>query len=294
MSIAFVSESANTGTTITAPSGIVAGNLLLLFVGTGRSAAATASGFTAIGTPTTANRVTPFYKWATGSEPSSYTVGPSSFTNGAILQYSGVDATTPIDVYAFSAGGTSTPASLPSLTTTNASEVIVQALYDNNGNAASTPSGLTNRASYHSGTTIYAWDSAAASAGGFGPWSTDLTGGPGIYGWGSVAVALKAASGGPTAATATGTLTLAGTAAASAGTSAAGSLTLSGTGTATAPFTLTVVPSGAQALLSWPAAGASYVVERDGANVAFGVTGTSYTDTPPTGGSHTYRVGVLA
>lgn len=128
----------------------------------------------------------------------------------------------------------------------------------------------------------------------------------------SLSVTYTAAGGGAVAATASGALTLAGTAAGSArvavsgalllsgsaaGTvkaAASGALALSGSATATAPFTLTVVPSGASALLSWPAAGASYAVERDGAIVAFGVTGTSYTDTPPSGGSHTYRVGVLA
>lgn len=95
------------------------------------------------------------------------------------------------------------------------------------------------------------------------------------------------------AATASGSLSLSGAAGARTPATASGSLALAGTASAAAAFTITVVPSGATATVSWPAVGSSYVVERDGAQVAFGVTGTSYTDTPPAG-SHTYRVGVLA
>lgn len=118
-----------------------------------------------------------------------------------------------------------------------------------------------------------------------------------------------AASG--TAATASGSLTLSGTAAAEVAAvvsaslalsgavtvavpaAASGSLVLSGTATAAAAFTCTAVVVGSNVNLSWPAAGASYAIERDGAPLAFGYVGTSYVDTPGAG-SHSYRVGVLA
>lgn len=157
-----------------------------------------------------------------------------------------------------------------------------------------------------SGTTMAASGTAGVHYGGSDAWPMQTQAGALL----SLGVEATAASSG-TAATAAGSLTLAGATtaavrAAAAGTLvlagaatpraaavASGVLALAGSATATAPFTLTVIPSGANALLSWPAAGASYVVERDGEQVAFGVTGTSYTDTPPAG-EHTYRVGVLA
>lgn len=94
-------------------------------------------------------------------------------------------------------------------------------------------------------------------------------------------------------AAASGGLVLAGTAAARAAAVAAGSLGLSGTAAAVGAFGITVVVAGSTATVSWPAAGGSYAVERDGEIIAFGVTGTTWTDTPGTG-DHTYRVGVLA
>lgn len=59
-------------------------------------------------------------------------------------------------------------------------------------------------------------------------------------------------------------------------------------------FTITAVPSGNNVGLSWAAqpGAVGYTIVRDGATITFGVTGTSYTDTPGPG-SYTYEVGVL-
>lgn len=111
----------------------------------------------------------------------------------------------------------------------------------------------------------------------------------------SGSLSLSGSAAGKSAAAASGSLSLSGSATAKAAPAASGSLTLAGAASAVG-FTLTVTPSGATALLSWPAQAAAtggYEIERDGSNIAFGVTATTYTDTP-VGGSHTYRVGVLA
>ena len=65
-------------------------------------------------------------------------------------------------------------------------------------------------------------------------------------------------------------------------------------GVAAAPFTVTATVTGGSVDLSWPARiGSGYAVERDGSIIAFGLTGTTYTDSPGEG-EHTYRIGVLA
>lgn len=296
MSIAFVTGSAATGTggtvTVTAPASIVSGNFLLALVGS--SGAATGSGWTAIGSPSTSPRCTLLYKWATGTEPGSYTFAGTSFMAAAVLQYSGVDPTTPVDFSAFAVnnGPAPGPMTLPGGTTTASGDMLVTGVFDNYGDAASTPSGLTARATASGASSIHTWEVTQASPGAVGPWSTTMSGAPGAFNSGAATVALLAT---PTStpATATGALTLTGTVTVTIPAAASGVLTLAGTATGTPMFTLSAIVSGPNVNLSWTAVGASYAIERDGQIIAFGVTATTWTDTPGSG-EHTYRVGVLA
>lgn len=156
------------------------------------------------------------------------------------------------------------------------------------GVAMSTPGGSvsysTNSDAYPSAanSSSYRWPVGVEAAVGGGGTPASASGSLVLAGTASTAARMSAA----------GTLVLAGSATGDATAAASGALVLAGSAAASAAFTLTVTPSGASALLSWTAAASSYVVQRDGSNVAWGVTGTSYTDLPPAG-EHTYRVGVL-
>lgn len=283
MGIAFVSgsASANSGT-VSAPSGIVAGNFLLAFVGTFGTAPSLA-GWTSLYPYSSSPNCTPLWKIATGSEPSSYAFAGSR-NGAAVLQYSGVDPTSPIDSVGFhgtSSGSTSW--SCQQAETSAANGLVVSGLYDARGGTTTMPpSGQTLRESDVNIQSIYVWDQAAPSAGWYGGGSGTLAGGGGGTSvWASIPVALRAASVTPSF-TATAAQTLP-------------ALAQSASGTFTAEaFTITVTPDGPDADIAWDAqAGAtSYWIERDGAVVANSITGTSYSDTPGDG-EHTYRGGVV-
>lgn len=140
--------------------------------------------------------------------------------------------------------------------------------------------------------------SATATGSGYGDIGVMATfkgasGGGGTAASGTASLSLTAA--GTSAAAVSGTAALSVAASASGVASASATAALSLTSTAVALFSVTATPSGADVLLSWPSQSAAvgYAIERDGALVAYNITGTSYTDVNPGAGSHTYRVAVL-
>lgn len=152
----FVSASQSTGTsTVNAPTGIVAGNLLLALI---YEADTTATGISAPSGWNTTSAVslsssvgTWWYSWkiATAAEPSTYTftIAGDAATYQAItvLQYSGTDTSAPIGNFTDTTYSSVTTASIPS-ETANASGVGLALAMSYFGKAVqSRSSGLTNR-----------------------------------------------------------------------------------------------------------------------------------------------------
>lgn len=109
-----------------------------------------------------------FTKTATGSEPSTYTFVLSASAiprAGAILQFSGVTTSTPVDVKAFK-GTTTTTYTWTRPTTSHATEMLVLGVGSFTGGTFSTPSGTTAREAANSGfATIASFSALQASAG---------------------------------------------------------------------------------------------------------------------------------
>ncbi|MDP5094155.1 MAG: Ig-like domain-containing protein, partial [Polaribacter sp.] len=89
-----------------------------------------------------------FYRLANGSEPNSYTFNLSSGSNemcAAIVRYSGVNTTNPIQVSAIATGNSSTP-NPPSITTSSNNAIIVNIIgTDDNESPMTHPSNTTER-----------------------------------------------------------------------------------------------------------------------------------------------------
>jgi hypothetical protein len=133
MAIAFVSKNSSNGSTaststVNAPASIVAGNVLLMAVGTtgSPSAAVLPSGWAFIDgaadfVVNSNIAILTAWKIATGSEPGSYTVtwtGGGVATVNIIAQYSGNDQTSPIDAHGTTNGTASASVVSPTLTPT--------------------------------------------------------------------------------------------------------------------------------------------------------------------------------
>ena len=135
---------------ITAPVGVAAGHLLIsVMVHNTASAVTLPSGWTLLfnvdyGGP---RRVTIAYKIATASEPApardSYTFTLGAAGDGAhiIAAYRGVNQTTPIDVSANTPTSTSVNITIPEITTTVNSAMLLWVASDNNGNTLGAPAG---------------------------------------------------------------------------------------------------------------------------------------------------------
>lgn len=115
---------------VTLPSSTQAGDVILAVVTTtGGATAATPSGYTLAGTYTTGNATqTVFTKVATSTDSTlRVTISPGASNSATMVGvYRGVNTSSPIDAIT-SAGGTGTSLTLPSLTTTGASDRLVLA-----------------------------------------------------------------------------------------------------------------------------------------------------------------------
>jgi hypothetical protein len=230
VSIAFVSgsaggTSASASLSVTAPSGIVTGNLLIALVGDHSTTATSPAGWTTVTAPSGGVEVAIFYKYATASEPSSYTFTGARYMAAAILQYSGAAAASPVDVYAAAPALLASPVSFPAITTTAAGDLILAVLYDYNGDVDwTTPTGLTKRASFAASYNEYigTFDETQSTAGAVGPFTSTTAGSPNAA---TVTLAIKAAATvSPNQGTASGGANWTG--------SASGSVTHKGTGSA--------------------------------------------------------------
>lgn len=151
------SNSAITSYVVTAPASIVSGNLLLAFAFYGATSAAytwsAPSGWSSLASNypgTDAGGTAIFYKYATGSEPSTYTFTLSTAFYGSvlILQYNNIQPSSSFDGSAAFYNGSSLGASYPapSVTATYSNETLITFYASYDGvSVSSGPSGMTQR-----------------------------------------------------------------------------------------------------------------------------------------------------
>lgn len=162
MAVSFVGKgafaSATTGNlTVAQRAGVQQGNFLLLLVNTANQPVAAPSGWAEVanspsaqGTAaatTGATAIQAFYKFAGAAEGSVVCTGTSSYKTGIILEFSGVDTTSPINVTAASqkTTATGTALTLPAVTTTAANAMVVLAIgLDRDAASTAELSGWTN------------------------------------------------------------------------------------------------------------------------------------------------------
>jgi hypothetical protein len=179
VSIAFVSGTikdlvASTAFTLTKPASVVGGNLLVCTLGMGTS------GLTIATVPATWTIITAFkttaipsmaayYHVTNTSEPTTYewkTISDVSNCIGAIVQYSGVTTTNPINANGWHAVVTSATANFPSVTTTAATCKLIMAGFNHTGAPTwSTPPTTTKRETASSTNSMYVFDITAGAAG---------------------------------------------------------------------------------------------------------------------------------
>lgn len=139
---------------INVPTGTVAGDVMI-------AAVATTASSVVITAPTgwnlvqavaqtggTSNRLATYYRVATASEPASYSWTLSTTHGGAsggIVSYSGVDNSTPIDVSAGAATGSSTSHAAPTVTTTVAGDMLVTVHEFASASTWTPPPGMSER-----------------------------------------------------------------------------------------------------------------------------------------------------
>ncbi len=134
------------------PNGVVAGDLLLATVDfRGNPTVTPPSGWTLVRTDDNGNTSgkSTYYKFATGSEPLSYTFRLSNSTNaavGALLAYRGVSATIPIDAHGGQADTSQDPSIVAPSIRTNRANTRLLFLGHISGNKTFTPpSGMAER-----------------------------------------------------------------------------------------------------------------------------------------------------
>lgn len=170
---------------VLAPSSVVSGNLLLavascdasFFTGTvttGASEFTVPSGWTQFGftfsTVTTHHLpLAVYYKFASASEPGTYDFTcKNNYLSVAILQYSGVTSTSPLDVKAF-AGHNTSSGDFPSVTTSVADERLVFGITTYTGvTTSSTVATLRAQAALSPDRSLAVLDKTQASAGSSG------------------------------------------------------------------------------------------------------------------------------
>lgn len=134
--------SAGTSIVVNKPSGVVSGDVLILFVNAGTTRTASCSGFTAIGHAAgIINRISALYKVAGGSEPSSYTVNlsGSSSINVQLLRIDAVanPASNAIEITTNSGSGTGT-CTAPSVTPSDNDSLVIRVAGAQRGGSFST------------------------------------------------------------------------------------------------------------------------------------------------------------
>lgn len=300
MSVAFVSSASAVGVStavVSAPTGIVSGNLLVAVLYVTNTSAPTwsgPSGWTQLVDhhPASAAGESAIYlKTATGSEPSTY-----SFSSGAgscvaiVHQFSGA-ATSDVTVPSWTDFATSTTSWTAASVTASAGQYLV-CLFGNSGVGLNTlPTGMTqlDQREINNSYGLYTFGQSGLSAGATGTKSsTSSSGATGLTG------SFLIGSSGSGAASGSAALTLSASGTSKGSASGSGALSLSATGSVA--FTVSATPSSSSVALSWAAqpGAVSYAVERDGALIAYNISGTTFTDTGVTSGSHTYRVAVLS
>lgn len=283
MAVAVRSSSLNSNTAagpttivVTKPSGVVDGDVLIAFVSddsSGNSANLTApAGWTQTGTTiSVAIRTKIFYKVA-ASEGASYSFGCSNFSStssmATIVALTGVSGTTPINTVSLSsdATGTSKSAVAPSITPTAGVGALVCGFVtqgQSSNTAMSTPSGLTSISQSRSPGDSWvgqleAWKTYTTATATGTQTSTYSV----ANAWTTFSIALNAAASTPSV-TATGAVSLSGSASvtALATPTASGAVTLSGSATAT----------------TTPSVTASGSLTLSGSTTASAFTGTSVT-----------------
>jgi type II secretory pathway pseudopilin PulG len=137
--------SASGSVTVTAPTGMIAGDLLLAGLSYQGACMATPSGWTVVRCDTNtsgSNNVTSaiYYKFATAADVTAgsfaFTTGGTSGTVAGIIAYTGADPTTPIDTSGV-ATGTSTTATTPTMTVTSNARLV--SFFAARGNTTVTP-----------------------------------------------------------------------------------------------------------------------------------------------------------
>jgi hypothetical protein len=140
--------SGSSSETITQPAGVTSGEVLVATItAAGTGAITPPSGWTVIRDTTTTLRETSFYHVTGSSEPTSWswTLGSARAASGAIIAYSGVSTSVPIDASATGSGNTGNPTA-PTVTTNFAGDTVISA-------AGITGSWATNSATPAASTT---------------------------------------------------------------------------------------------------------------------------------------------
>lgn len=190
------------GTSLTispSPGVVVAGDLLLATITTsGVAGGSLPSGWTLLRKIATANsnmQETTLYKVATASEPASYAFSASGSRDwtGGIVDYSGVDTSSPIDDVQ-TAVGASGNAVGPAVTTTHANDQVVEAVGFTGASlllsVPTPPTGMTQRYSRAANRSLtLAADIAKATAGSTGAFTTAPNGV--ATGWAAQTIALN-------------------------------------------------------------------------------------------------------
>jgi hypothetical protein len=168
-------SSVTNGTTVARPAGAAAGDLLLatLEVDADPATVSGPSGWTLLmDTPAALGTVSAFhaqvwYRVATSSEPASYTwtVGGNPWVDIGVLDYTGVNTASPVDVSSGSYVGVTTAGSTNAVTTTAANDLVVALFIDYNSATWTAGAGTTKRYDFDGNT---AEDAVQASPGSTG------------------------------------------------------------------------------------------------------------------------------
>lgn len=236
-SISAVAYGTRTNSTGSQPAGAASGDRLIAvgtFSGTSAPSVTPPSGWTQVAT-LTYNRPDPWYTvvtvWEAPYGVSAWTWSHASCDSQLTIEcWQGVDGTTPIDVTPSTAIGTGGTPTAPSITTVTDGCQILLARGSWDGNAVTPTAGWTERAD---APVLWLGDKSQTTAGATGTGTVPHGNNSEVTPWGIIQMALRPASGG-TPASAAGSLSLTGAAAATASAGASGALALTGAATARA------------------------------------------------------------
>jgi hypothetical protein len=163
------------GTTVSKPSGVASGDLLLatLEVDEDPATVTAPSGWTllqdTVGAPGTGNayHTQVWWKLAGASEPASYawTVSGGPWVDIGVLAYTNVNQTSPIDVSASRNAGTTSAPTTPAVTTSGANEMVVALFVNFESGSWTAGSGMTRRYNFDSNEAQDALQATAGTTG---------------------------------------------------------------------------------------------------------------------------------